>query len=289
MSEFRADLHCHTTASDGSSSPKEIIDLAVKKGMQALAITDHDTIKGYSEIRDYAVKQGVLLIPGVEFSSECKDKGVHILGLGIDPHDMGIQEFLKKHFERRQIRMEAMVACLNREGIALSVEDVLAQSKEGLVGRVHIGKALVEKGMAKDVRNAFSNWLNSKAPGYVYVQCAGIADTIRTIHQAKGVAILAHPHLIKGDWVKNNLLGFNFDGLEVFYGRFLRTDCQKWMDFVRQRGWKYSGGSDFHGSIGGSDLGRSWIDGNALRNLLRGTAFEVQIQTLYGKSLSSFI
>ncbi len=179
------DLHCHSTCSDGTKTPFELIDLAKKQGLKGLAITDHDTVAAYTdEVFVYAKKQGIDLITGLECSSfyEKRDdtESVHILGLGIDPYHEKIIEFCLKHKERRKQRLIKIVQNLKKAGYEID-DTFLYEQKEGTIGRPHIAQQLIEKGYVSDMGEAFKKFLGDKAPFFVKTTLPSIEETIAAI------------------------------------------------------------------------------------------------------------
>jgi len=246
------DLHCHSTCSDGTLTPKELIDLAKKRELKGLAITDHDTVAAYSdETFDYAKEQGIDLITGIECSTFYQKRegieSVHILGLGVDPNHKKIQEFCKHHKERRHSRLVKIVENLKKAGYDIEGKYIF-ENKEGTIGRPHIAQELIEKGYASDMPDAFKKFLGQKAPFFVDTELPSIEETISTIKISGGKAILAHPILIKGKKTFKKIISiYNFDGLECFYGNFTRDKVNHYIEICQERNWLMTGGSDFHG------------------------------------------
>lgn len=273
MNDFRADLHCHTTCSDGSLSPKEIILLAKNNGLQGLSITDHDSINAYEQAIPEANKEGIQLISGVEFSALHNDVNVHILGYSFALNNPSIQEFCLKHAQRRQERNQGILDKLAALNMPVSEAEMLAstslfpQSKR-TIGRPHIALAMIKKGYVESIQEAFKKFLAEDRPCYVRGKSFSAQETINIIHQAKGFAVIAHPHLIKEHSIIQQLLQCNFDGIECYYGKFLGDQHTRWVKLANKKGWLITGGSDFHGDIKPNlDLGCSWIGKEAFNIL----------------------
>lgn len=264
MNEFRADLHCHSTCSDGSLSPEELVRLAVEKGLQGLSITDHDTIAAYELALPHAKQLGLELIPGVEFSASHNDISIHILGYSYVSNHPALQELCEKHSARRLNRNGLILEKLKHLGMPIAMEEVLAFS--GLpeavsLGRPHIAQAMVKKGYVDSIEHAFKRFLSEGKSAYAVGNLISAKETIEAIHNAKGLAVIAHPHLIAHNRTLKQLLEMNFDGLECYYSRFQKEKNQRWVSLAEKKGWLKTGGSDFHGKIKPDiSLGCAWVD-----------------------------
>lgn len=264
---FRADLHCHSTCSDGSMSPVELVDHAVEVGLKGLSITDHDAIEAFFLAKDRAEEQGLFLLPGVEFSSSLGGISVHILGYAFDPWDPMLAAFCKKHQRIREKRNQEILDLLKKyHGVEISKEELLGVSFSGVkqssksIGRPHIAQILVNKGVAKSIADAFNRFIGDNRPCFVRGERFSVAETIDCIHRAGGKAVIAHPHFIKRRRVEKELLSFNFDGVEAYYARLHPSQEKKWVEIGRERKWLLTGGSDFHGSVKPFIfLGSSWV------------------------------
>ncbi|MBA2369987.1 MAG: PHP domain-containing protein [Candidatus Protochlamydia sp.] len=260
---FRADLHSHTTCSDGSATPQEIIELACAQGLQGLSITDHDTITAYSEIKELAEKKGIFLLPGVEFSAVHLETNVHILGYSFRLDSDCIHDFCRKHQVRRLERNQAILDRLSTYGMPLTMEEVIPfkPSIQKSIGRPHIATAMVKKGYVSSIQEAFQNFIGEGKSCYAPGNAFTVEETVNLIHQAKGLAIIAHPHLIENVKVVKSLLEINFDGIEGYYGRFPPQAQERWIKIGKRKNWIITGGSDFHGTIKPHlPLGSSWVN-----------------------------
>jgi len=263
---FRADLHCHTTASDGSESAETVMQLAKQAGLSALSITDHDTVAAYETAIPAAQQHGILLLPGIEFSTILQGTSVHILGYGFRLDHPAILSLCAKHAERRKNRNLAMLERLDRLGMSLNYEDLTNAIPVELasigrsIGRPHIAFALVKKGYVETLQAAFEQYIGEGRPCFVQGDSFSVDETIDVIHQAKGIAVIAHPHLIKKTELLNELLKKNFDGIECFYGKFPGAAYERWLKIAKYKNWLVTGGSDFHGKAKpNQQLGCSWI------------------------------
>lgn len=261
MNQFRADLHCHTTFSDGTLTPEEIIKLASTIGLRGLSITDHDTIDAYPDAVPIAEQVGIALLPGIEFSASHRGKSVHILAYSFPWNSSVIHDFCQKHTQRRLLRNRGILQLLNKHGMSITEEELQPNlSQHGTIGRPHIALAMLKKGYVSSIQEAFSLYLGEGKPCYTPGGYFSVQETIDLIHKAQGLAIIAHPHLINDQTLIRDLLKMNFDGLEGYYARFPKVQQEKWVEIGRKKGWIITGGSDYHGEIKPmSALGTSWV------------------------------
>lgn len=254
---FRADLHCHSTCSDGSFSPFEIIDLAVSSDLQGLSITDHDTIEAYATALPYAEKKGLPLISGIELSCVHKETSVHILGYAFSLSSPAMTTFCERHWKRRRERCHAIIERLEKIGLPINRESL---PKKG-IGRPHIALEMIKKKYVSSIEEAFRNFLGEGKPCYIPGEAFSVEESIDVIHQAKGLAVIAHPHLIKNTKIIKDLLSMPFDGIEGYYSLFRSPQEKPWIKIGLHRGWLITGGSDFHGAIKPQILlGSSWVN-----------------------------
>lgn len=260
MSDFRADLHCHSLFSDGTDSPAELIERAIESNLSGLSITDHDTIACYEEAFNYAKSKNFALLNGVEFSASYRNEPVHILGYAFDLKSEAIASLCLRHKERRVERNCRILENLKKMGIEISLEEIQSQSSRGSCGRPHIALALLKKGIVSSIQEAFERLLGEGKPGYDPGQPISVDETIAIIKQGRGKAVLAHPHLIKRSTTVRAMLQMPFDGIECYYARFTAGQEKKWIDLATQRKWIVTGGSDYHGANKPySVLGSSWV------------------------------
>lgn len=265
--EFRADLHCHSTCSDGSLTPVEIVHLAKEIGLSALSITDHDTIEAYKTATAAAQEAGIELITGIEFSSSQDGESVHILGYGFDTDNEAINTLCAKHKERRSKRNGMILDLLKKHNMPLT-EDDLPKATKKTVGRPHIAQAMVEKGYVATIQDAFRKYIGEGCPCYTTGPVFTVAETIDVLHKANAVAIIAHPHIINDNRLINELLELPFDGIECYYARYPATSHDRWLKIATKHHWLITGGSDFHGAVKPNlPLGSSWIDQEHFTNL----------------------
>ncbi len=269
MLDFRADLHCHTIYSDGSFTTREILLLAKQKGLQGLAITDHDSIGAYRDAITEAQEIGIELLTGVEFSAAHHNISIHILGYGFHPFDPTIQRLCDFHKQRREERNAAIIKKLCEHNMALTIEEVNAAASHPAttIGRPHIALAMMRKGYVASIQDAFWEFIGEGRPCFSRGHDVSVADTLDVIHQAKGVAIIAHPHLIKNQGILQELLEMNFEGLEGYYAKQSPQQNARWLKIAEKRNWLITGGSDFHGEMRSGDLGSSYVLEETFRKL----------------------
>lgn len=260
--DFRADLHCHTSCSDGSMSPEEVVRHAIEVGLAGLSITDHDTVDAYPLAIPIARELGLALGTGVEFSSIYEGKSVHILGYDFKLDHPQIQAFCQMHLERRRSRSQKILEKLARQGISLNLDELEISMGEGHpIGRPHIALALLQKGIVTSIQDAFNRYLGDGRPCYDPGEPITCDETIDVIHEAGGKAFLAHPHLMKDSNFIDRLLQKSFDGIECYYSKCNPQQEKRWVKVAMKRNLLISGGSDFHGVIKpGIPLGCSWVN-----------------------------
>lgn len=256
---FRADLHTHTTCSDGSLTPEELVVHAKEVGLSALCITDHDSIDAYPIAIPKAKEVGLILGAGVEFSSVFKEMSVHILGYDIILDHPGLLALCQRHKLRRTNRNRAILEKLNARGMKLSEEELLQRGLN--LGRPHIAQLMIEKGYVATIKQAFQLYIGDDQSCFVRGEGISSEETIEIIHQAGGKAFLAHPHLMDHQSKIRELLKQPFDGIECHYARFLPTEEKRWIKMAKEKQMLISGGSDFHGAAKNYiPLGCSWVD-----------------------------
>ena len=262
MIDFRADLHCHTTCSDGTVSPENIIRLAIDKNLQGLSITDHDTIEAYPTAMLEAEKANLSLISGVEFSAVHERASVHILAYSFPLNSDLIKEFCIKHIRGRENRNTQILSLLNSHGMLISEEDIRfhTDTLKHTIGRPHIAQAMMKKGYVSTVQEAFNKFIGDGKSCYASGGYFSVDETLDLIHRAKGLAVIAHPHLIEKSHTVDELLKMNFDGIEAYYAKFPLQQNERWIKIGMKKNWIITGGSDFHGDIKPQlSLGHSWV------------------------------
>ena len=253
MNDKRIDLHIHSTASDGTLTPEEIVQASKEAGLAAIALTDHDTVTGVERARDEAQKSGIEFVPGVELSTDYMGKELHVVGLFIDIENKALCDNLKAFVDERDQRNEKMAARLREEGFDITIEKLCEINPNAVLTRAHFAGYLVNSGQVKDKKTVFSEYLGDGCKCFVDRELTKTPDAVRLIKQAGGIAILAHPVLYKYDdeTLKNNLRVFieaGLDGMEVVYSTNTPEDEKKHKKIAAELGLIYSGGSDFHGA-----------------------------------------
>jgi predicted metal-dependent phosphoesterase TrpH len=246
------DLHAHTTASDGSLTPSELVALARETGLRALGVTDHDTIQGVAEAVAAAEAAGVEVVPGVELSVGYPHGQFHLLGYLIDPGAPVLPDRLADLQARRATRNERMIARMQEGGLPITMADVVAEAGGGQVGRPHMALALVRKGIVASTQEAFDRYLGAGAPFNIPKERLSPEAAIDLIHAAKGKAVLAHPSTIKlpGDAFVaeiGRLRERGLDGLEAYYSQHSPEQTAAFLDVASRFALRVTGGSDFHG------------------------------------------
>lgn len=250
------DLHMHSTFSDGIHPPSALVDIARRKELSAIALSDHDSLEGFAELKSAADDVGLEVITGVELSSEQNGRDLHILGYGVDSGDAELLGILKKFRDTRERRGVMIVEKLGEMGIELDMGAILARAGNGALGRPHIAEALVDGGHASDFPEAFAKYIGEDCPAYVEKYKITPADAIEHIHGAGGLAFVAHPGYYLEDMdTFNALLDQGFDGIEVLHPHHRNGVVEKLQGIADERGLLVSGGSDFHGFAGRDNMG----------------------------------
>ena len=249
------DLHIHTTASDGSCRPAEVVRLAKKTGLAAIAITDHDTLDGIDEAIEAGKAIGVEVIPGIELSANFRKGTIHILGYYLNHLDQELIAKVKYLQEVRENRNQKMIENLNQAGIDISFNDLLKEAKGGLIARPHFARAMHKKGVVKTEEEAFQKYLNKGAPTYVSKVRFTSEEAIQLIVKNGGVPVLAHPITVEQDLncaiddFIEELISIGLQGLEVYYSTHDKDREDNYAKCAGKFDLLMTGGSDFHGSI----------------------------------------
>lgn len=247
------DLHVHSTASDGTLTPSEVVCLAKKTGLRAMALTDHDTIDGIREAVDAGKENNIEIIPGVELSCSYTQKEIHIVGLFIDHEDSAFCNELNLLKDTRNKRNEQMAEKFHEYNIPITLSDLEESFPDAVITRAHFAAWLHDNGYVSSVKEAFDRYLNDNGPCFVPRYKMPCEETIRLIHQAGGTAILAHPILYKlGNTELARMVSYlkkcNLDGIEAVYSTYTPSDETLIRRLAKENHLLISGGSDFHGS-----------------------------------------
>ncbi len=271
------DLHTHTTFSDGTYTPKELITLAYKKNLKAIAITDHDTIDGIYYAEQTAKDLNIELVKGIEFSAAYKDTEIHILGYFLDITNKNLLKILKDLEKTRYERNLQIIKKLNDIGLDISLNYVKSTSGGGLITKAHFGMALIKKGYVKTMKDAFNIYLGKGKPAYVKRVLISHQEAIQAISNADGVSSLAHP-MIYGisfkdlDKAIKDLKDAGLKSIECYYPSNTLKQTNFLLSLAKKYNLKITGGSDFHGnnrpnvSLGNIFLDKQ-IDYQILKNL----------------------
>jgi predicted metal-dependent phosphoesterase TrpH len=256
------DLHLHTIASDGVRSPSEIVKYAKTKGLQAIAVTDHDTIEGLEEALSEGKKTGFEVIPGIEISAEYSPGSMHLLGYFLDVHHPLLIEKLDYLQKARAERNPKIAEKLNRLGVQITYDEVVRASGGGQVGRPHFAQVLLEKGYVRSIQEAFDRFLRKGAAAYVNKFRFTPSEAIGFINEANGVAVLAHPNTLGLNGIEQldalvfQLMKQGLRGIEVYYPEHSVSDVAQYRFLANKYDLVMTGGTDYHGIEGdGLDLG----------------------------------
>lgn len=245
------DLHSHTTHSDGTCSPAELIAEACRVGVRTLAITDHDTFSGYDEALAHARNRGVELLCGIELSTKLEGQSVHLLGYFLNVEGLeGLRAWVLEMQASRRERNVRLVERLQALGLDITLQEGQAIGR-GMTGRPHFARILVEKGYVKTVQQAFDDYLAESAPGYVDRYEPQFTDAVRRIREAGGIASMAHPVRFKGDLaaVLRALRDAGLNALEAYHSDHSQSDRETFLGLAATHGMVVTGGSDFHGTV----------------------------------------
>lgn len=247
------DLHVHSTASDGTFTPTELVAEAKRCGLSAFALTDHDTVDGISEALAAGEASGLEVIPGVELSTEYNETEIHVVGLFIDPANTELQAELAKFRDNRDNRNLKMIEKLQEEGFRITAEDLYRLNPDTVVARPHIARYLVDSGQVKDLKTVFDKYIGDGCKCYVDRYKITPMQAVALIHQAGGLAILAHPCLYNMKRAEltamiEELVAAGLNGIEAVYSCNHGSDEKDFRAMAEKYHLLLSGGSDFHGA-----------------------------------------
>jgi predicted metal-dependent phosphoesterase TrpH len=243
------DLHSHTNESDGSLEPSELIEAAARGGVTTLAITDHDTLAGYDLALAVARAAGLELICGIELSTKLRGSSTHLLGYFPVPAALGeFRQWVRGQQRARKDRNIRLVARLRELGFEITLEEAEARGR-GMTGRPHFAAILLEKGYVSDYRQAFDEYLDESAKGYVYRQEPTFAEGVAAIRKAGGIASLAHPTRVRGDVAElmPELCAAGLNAIEAYHSDHTAQETAYFGELARRYDLLVTGGSDFHG------------------------------------------
>lgn len=243
----KADFHLHTTASDGTWHPAELVDAAKQAGLAMIAVTDHDTTAGIGAAQERGKAVGVEVVAGVELSARNQMEEVHLVGLGIDTAQPELQQSMARLRDDRTGRAQAMVEKLCALGVPVSLQQVQNLAGAAAIGRPHLARALVEAGHVASVTDAFDQYLAEGRPAFVPRAKLSPQEAIATIHNAGGVAVCAHPGLLRDDNIIPELAAAGLDAIEVYHSKHTPAHVERYLQLAKRLRLLVSAGSDCHG------------------------------------------
>ena len=263
MDHIKVDLHLHTNHSDGDLSPSDLVELCFERGLQTIAVTDHDTTSALQEARECASKFGIRLINGIELGTNYLDDEVHILGYGIDLQDVGFQDKLSVFREGRLLRGKKIIEKLGSIGLNISWEMVRNIAKGASVGRPHIAMALVELGYAANIKDAFKKYLNTDSPGFIPREMVRPTEAVEMLRDNGALPVLAHPLLSNSKSGRKSIQNLvelipelceaGLMGIEVYYGDYDSQQVSQLIELAEKYSLIKCGGSDYHNSENRND------------------------------------
>jgi hypothetical protein len=243
-----ADLHAHTSESDGTYTAVELVNEAFRRGLSAVAIVDHDTVGAISVALEAAKETSCEVIPGIELTAQHDSQEIHILGYFLDYQDKGLLDRLRLAQQNRVQRVYKIVENLKELSIRLNPQTVFDISGPGTVGRMHIARALVKDGWVNSTSEAFRKYIGDKSPAYVLGFRFSPEEAIKLVRDAGGVAVLAHPFVLNNDELIAEFAACGLQGLEVYYPEHSQSQVNFYLNMAKKLGLLVTGGSDFHGS-----------------------------------------
>ena len=268
--QIRAELHSHTTFSDGTYTPEVLAQMCADAGVSTWSVTDHDTASGCPAAARAAAQHGIEFLTGIEISAFA-DISIHVLGYGVDPNADVLKAYSDRRLQARHDRMLLMIDKLNELGVNVPMEAVLKHSGEGAIVRPHLARALVDVGAVATMQEAFDNWISNDGAAYVETPWPKVPDAIALIREAGGAAVLAHPgiydrdHLI-AQWVEAGLVG-----IEAIHPKHGPEEEERYVAMATELGVFNTASSDFHGPehisadyFGKTTIAEDWLD--ALRD-----------------------
>lgn len=242
-----ADMHIHSTASDGLQTPEEIVALALKKGLCAISITDHDTTEGIKPALEAAKGLPLEVIPGIEINTDYMGHEIHILGYYFDIDNKALQETLCKIRDARVNRAKEMVRKLQKMGIEIPLKRVYDLAQDGTVGRPHVARVMVEQGYVSSIKEAFEKYIGINSPAYAERYKLLPHEAVRLLRRAEGIPVLAHPGIHRKDNLLHELIGEGLKGVEVYHSDHDPSTTEHYRKLAEKLKLLVTGGSDCHG------------------------------------------
>jgi predicted metal-dependent phosphoesterase TrpH len=242
-----ADLHLHTQFSDGTFTPEELVLRAQKQGLACIALTDHDTVEGCERAAAACAAVNMEFISGSELTAEHEDTEVHVLGYFLDTKNQVLLKRIGEFQAVRQNRINEMCAALNKQGIPLKAEAVFALANCKSPGRPHVARALVKEKLISNLDEAFERYLKKGRPAWVPKTKMSALESVELIHQAGGLAVMAHPGLNRTDEIIPDLVAAGLDGIECFHTKHSTVMSERYLEIAEKYNLLVTGGSDCHG------------------------------------------
>ena len=242
-----ADLHLHTLFSDGTFTPEELVLHAQKSGLSCIALTDHDTVEGCARTAAACAAVQMEFISGSELTAEHEDIEVHVLGYFLDTQNQVLLDRIAQFQSVRQQRIHEMVAALNKLGVPLQVETVFALANCKSPGRPHVARAMVKEKLIGSLDEAFERYLKKGRPAWVPKTKMSALESVQLIHQAGGLAVMAHPGLNRSDEIIPALVAAGLDGIECFHTKHSTVMSERYLEIAETHHLLVTGGSDCHG------------------------------------------
>jgi len=243
-----ADLHIHTIASDGTYTPRQVLEEAQRVGLTAISVTDHDSVESLADVIPLEVEYGIEVIPGIELSVEMGNTEMHLLGYYIDYQEKGLLDRLFELRKNRIARAGEMLLRLEEMGFPLDMDALLPGQMTGSIGRLHIAHGLLRSGYIGSIHQAFKKYIGNDGPAYVPKQRLEKEDAMEMIIHAGGVPVLAHPGQLDRDDLIPELIDLGLAGLEAFYPSHSRFKTNHYVELARHYNILATGGSDCHGA-----------------------------------------
>lgn len=242
----KADLHIHTTCSDGKLAPTEVIELAKVKKLKAVSITDHDTYKGYHQAREKAEELEVELISGCEITSTINDKEAHILAYYFDPDTDYLEKFLSEQRKARSKRIKGIIATVQKAGVDVDYDEVWAEANGANIGRPHLARVLTQKGYVSSPKEAFIRYLSNQKLGTIENTYPDYREVIEIVKNVGGACVLAHPGRLYSSEEVKKFVEAGMDGIECIHPSHNYTLQKKYTEMCEDQGLLMTGGSDTH-------------------------------------------
>ena len=249
-----ADLHLHTNFSDGTFTPEELVLQAQKAGLACIAVTDHDSVEACARAAAACASVNMEFIPGTELTAEQDDTELHVLGYFLDANNSKLLAEIARFQIVRQNRIHEMVARINEMGVPLKAESVFALANCKSPGRPHVARAMAKEGLVRNLDEAFERFLKKGRPAWVPKSKISALDAIELVHQAGGLAIMAHPGLNRTDNIIPSLVDAGLDGIECFHTKHSTAMSERYLEIADKYHLLVTGGSDCHGFSKGKPL-----------------------------------